>query len=95
MALYRLGDVSPSVAPSAYVAPSAAVVGKAVLADRSSVWFGAILRGDNELISIGAGSNVQDGAVLRRIQDFRWWWASMSPSAIRPCCTAAPSAKVR
>lgn len=64
MALYRLGDVSPTVAPSAYVAPSASVIGNVVLAERCSVWFGATLRGDNETISIGAGGNVQDGAVM-------------------------------
>src|SRR3984957_14447104 len=64
MALYRLGDDSPTIAPSAYVAPSASVIGKAVLAEQSSVWFGAILRGDNEIIRIGVGSNVQDGAVM-------------------------------
>jgi carbonic anhydrase/acetyltransferase-like protein (isoleucine patch superfamily) len=64
MAIYRLGDDSPVVAPSAYVAPNATVVGKVVLAENSTVWFGATLRGDNETISIGAGSNVQDGAVL-------------------------------
>jgi len=52
------------VALSAYVAPSASVIGNAVLAEHSSVWFGATLRGDNETISIGAGSNVQDGAVM-------------------------------
>jgi len=63
MALYVLGDVSPTIAASAYVAPSASIIGKVVLEDHS-VWFGATLRGDNELISIGAGSNVQDGAVL-------------------------------
>jgi carbonic anhydrase/acetyltransferase-like protein (isoleucine patch superfamily) len=64
MALYKLGEVSPTLAASAYVAPSASVIGNAVLADRSSVWFGATLRGDNETISIGADSNVQDGAVM-------------------------------
>src|SRR5450432_2132688 len=64
MTLYSLGDVSPTIAPSAYVAPSAMIVGNAILADRSSVWFGATLRGDNEVIRIGANSNVQDGAVL-------------------------------
>ena len=64
MALYKLGDVSPAVAPSAYVAPSASVIGNAILAEHSSVWFGATLRGDNEPINIGAGSNVQDGAVM-------------------------------
>jgi carbonic anhydrase/acetyltransferase-like protein (isoleucine patch superfamily) len=64
MAVYRLGDNSPVVAASAYVAPNATLVGKIVLAENSTVWFGATLRGDNETISIGAGSNVQDGAVL-------------------------------
>jgi carbonic anhydrase/acetyltransferase-like protein (isoleucine patch superfamily) len=64
MALYKLGDVSPTIAPSAYVAPSASVIGNVVLADRSSVWFGATLRGDNDIISIGLNSNVQDGAVM-------------------------------
>jgi carbonic anhydrase/acetyltransferase-like protein (isoleucine patch superfamily) len=64
MALYKLGDFSPTIAASAYVAPNASIIGKTILADHSSVWFGATLRGDNETISIGAGSNVQDGAVL-------------------------------
>jgi len=64
MALYKLGDASPTIASSAYVAPSASIIGKVVLEDHSSIWFGATLRGDNETISIGADSNVQDGAVL-------------------------------
>jgi len=64
MAVYRLGEESPAVAASCYIAPNAVVLGKVVLAENSSVWFGAVLRGDNETISIGAGSNVQDGAVL-------------------------------
>jgi len=64
MAVYRLGEVSPSVAASCYIAPNAMVIGRVVLAENSSVWFGATLRGDNETISIGADSNVQDGAVL-------------------------------
>ena len=64
MALYRLGDVSPTIAQSAYIAPGASVIGNVALADHSSVWFGATLRGDNDIVSIGAGSNVQDGAVM-------------------------------
>jgi len=64
MALYKLGGISPTIASSAYVAPSASVIGNAFLADNSSVWFGATLRGDNEAISIGANSNVQDGTVM-------------------------------
>ena len=64
MAVYRLGDDSPLIAPSAYIAPTATVVGKVILAENATVWFGATLRGDNEVISIGADSNVQDCAVL-------------------------------
>jgi carbonic anhydrase/acetyltransferase-like protein (isoleucine patch superfamily) len=64
MTLYTLGEDSPSIAPSAYVAPGATLVGRVVLADHGSVWFGATLRGDNEFIRIGMGSNVQDGAVM-------------------------------
>lgn len=47
-----------------FIAPTAAVVGTIVLEAESSVWFGAVLRGDNEPITLGARSNVQDGAVL-------------------------------
>jgi carbonic anhydrase/acetyltransferase-like protein (isoleucine patch superfamily) len=64
MSVYRLGDDVPAVPASAYIAPNATVVGKVVLGENSSVWFGATLRGDNESICIGAGSNVQDCAVL-------------------------------
>ena len=64
MALYKLGDVSPTVAASAYVAPNASIIGKAVLAEHSSVWFGATLRGDNETITIGAHVSVGHQAML-------------------------------
>jgi carbonic anhydrase/acetyltransferase-like protein (isoleucine patch superfamily) len=64
MTVYKLQDSSPTIASSAYVAPSACVIGNVALAELSSVWFGAILRGDNEIIRIGQGSNVQDGAIL-------------------------------
>jgi carbonic anhydrase/acetyltransferase-like protein (isoleucine patch superfamily) len=64
MSIYTLGEHVPVLAASAYVAPNAAVIGKVILAERATVWFGATLRGDNEIISIGAGSNVQDSAVM-------------------------------
>lgn len=64
MTVYRLGEISPRVASSAYIAPNAMVIGNVVLAENASVWFGATLRGDNDPISIGADSNVQDSAVL-------------------------------
>jgi carbonic anhydrase/acetyltransferase-like protein (isoleucine patch superfamily) len=64
MSIYKLGEVAPCIAASAYVAPSAQVIGNAFLDEGSSVWFGATLRGDNERIHIGANSNVQDAAVM-------------------------------
>jgi carbonic anhydrase/acetyltransferase-like protein (isoleucine patch superfamily) len=64
MSVYKLGEHAPVLAASAYVAPNAAVIGKVILAEGASVWFGASLRGDNEVISVGADSNVQDLAVL-------------------------------
>lgn len=62
--LYALNENTPEIDPSAWVAETAVVIGKVRLAQDSSVWFGAVLRGDNELIQIGVGSNVQDGAVM-------------------------------
>ena len=47
-----------------WIAPSASVIGKVKLEARASIWFGAVLRGDNELIHIGENSNIQDGCVL-------------------------------
>jgi carbonic anhydrase/acetyltransferase-like protein (isoleucine patch superfamily) len=64
MSVYRLGKDAPELAASAYVAPNASVIGKVVLGERATVWFGATLRGDNETITVGAGSNVQDSAVM-------------------------------
>lgn len=64
MAIYALGGIAPTIAAGVFVAPNASVIGRVALAENTSVWFAATLRGDNELIDIGADSNVQDGAVL-------------------------------
>lgn len=64
MAIYQLGDVTPVVHDTAWVAPTAAVIGKAILEAQSSVWFGAVLRADNEPITIGERSNIQDNSIL-------------------------------
>lgn len=64
MALYELDGDAPKLHPTAYVADSAEVIGRVEMAEGSSVWFGAILRGDNEWMHIGKGANVQDGSVL-------------------------------
>ena len=62
--LYRLGEHEPVIDGNFYVAESATVLGKVRLCNDSSVWFGAVLRGDTELITIGEGSNVQECSVL-------------------------------
>ena len=62
--LLPLGDKQPDVAPSAFVAPGVYVIGTVYLGQESSVWYGAVLRGDTEPIQIGARTNVQDGCVL-------------------------------
>ena len=66
MAVYALADADLEVEdPDAYwVAPTAVLVGRIVLKRNASVWFGAVLRGDNEPIVVGENSNVQDGSVL-------------------------------
>lgn len=62
--IYTLGDATPEIHPTAWVAPGAQIMGKVRLGAQASVWFNAVLRGDNEWIEIGEGANVQDGAVL-------------------------------
>jgi carbonic anhydrase/acetyltransferase-like protein (isoleucine patch superfamily) len=64
MAIYALGDVEPSIDPTAYVHPDAVVIGEVTLGAESSVWPGAVLRGDPGGIVIGARTSVQDGTVI-------------------------------
>ena len=66
MPLYALEGQSPTVPESGnyWVAPDASVIGNVLLAENSSVWWGAKIRGDNDEISIGKGSNIQDNSVL-------------------------------
>ena len=64
MAIYRIDDHQPQIAEDAYVVDNATVIGRVTLGPGASVWFNAVLRGDGDDIVIGAGSNVQDGAVL-------------------------------
>ena len=66
MTLYALGDIKPQLPESGdyWIAPDANVIGKVVLKDATSVWFGCTLRGDNEEILIGEGSNVQENTIM-------------------------------
>ncbi|WP_439103020.1 gamma carbonic anhydrase family protein [Celeribacter marinus] len=72
MTLYMLGDHTPVLPVNGdyWVAPDANVIGKVVLGEGANIWFGATLRGDNEAIEIGAGSNVQENSVLHTDMGF-------------------------
>ena len=70
MAVYALNDTVPQVHETAWVAESATVIGNVRLHADTSVWYGAVVRGDNELITVGRGSNVQDGSVLHTDHGF-------------------------
>ena len=63
MALYALDNLAPTLAPGAWAAPSADLIGDVRLGERASVWFGAVIRADNTPILVGEASNIQDGAV--------------------------------
>lgn len=77
--IYALEGIAPDLAADAWVAPDADVIGRVVLEAASSVWFGAVLRGDNEEIRLGHGSNIQENSVLHTDPGF--------PLAIGPNCT--------
>ncbi|SLN26919.1 2,3,4,5-tetrahydropyridine-2,6-dicarboxylate N-acetyltransferase [Roseivivax jejudonensis] len=70
MTLYALGDKRPDVADDAWVAPGSHVIGHVILGARASVWFGATLRGDNEPITIGDGTNLQENTVCHTDMGF-------------------------
>ena len=64
MAIYQLGDHVPRLAAGAWVAEGADVIGNVELGEGASIWFGTVLRADNEPMIIGRRSNIQDGSVL-------------------------------
>jgi len=70
--LFSLGGIAPELPEPGrfWIAPNAAVLGKVILHDEASVWFGAVLRGDTETITIGARSNVQDLCVIHTDRGF-------------------------
>jgi carbonic anhydrase/acetyltransferase-like protein (isoleucine patch superfamily) len=79
MTLYALDGTAPEVDADAWVAPGAHLSGRVVLRAGASVWFNAVLRGDNEPIVVGEASNVQDGCVCHTDMGF--------PLTIGPNCT--------
>ena len=64
MSVFTLGEKQPQIAPAAWIAPNATVIGDVRLGAMSSIWWNAVLRGDNDPIVIGENSNIQDGSVL-------------------------------
>ncbi len=72
MAIYELDGVRPDLPEDGnyFIAPTAAVIGKVRLDHQASVWFNAVVRGDNELIHIGRNSNIQDGVILHTDMGF-------------------------
>ncbi|SIT78695.1 Carbonic anhydrase or acetyltransferase, isoleucine patch superfamily [Yoonia rosea] len=79
MSLYALGEIAPQIADDAWVAPGCHLIGDIVLEEKTSVWFGSTLRGDNERITVGAGTNVQENTVMHTDMG--------SPLIIGPGCT--------
>lgn len=72
MTLYRLNGDAPTLpeGDDCWIAPDANVIGKVVVEPGGSIWFGATLRGDNEIITVGAGSNIQENCVLHTDMGF-------------------------
>lgn len=68
--IYKLGDKWPDIHPSCFVAPSADLIGSVIMQQKASVWFNCVLRADNEPITIGENSNVQDGSILHVDDNF-------------------------
>jgi len=70
MTLYTLDGIAPEIGPEAWAAPTAQLMGKIRLGARASVWFGAVLRGDNEPIVVGEGTNIQENTVCHTDMGF-------------------------
>jgi carbonic anhydrase/acetyltransferase-like protein (isoleucine patch superfamily) len=69
MPTHAYRDRRPEIDPTAFVAPGARIVGDVVVGARASIWFNAVLRGDSSHVRVGAGTNIQDGAVLHTDAD--------------------------
>jgi len=68
--IYTLDAIAPEIGPGAWVAPDANIIGKVRLMATANVWFGVTMRGDNEWIEVGQGSNVQENCVLHTDMGF-------------------------
>ncbi len=82
MAIYALGDPEPSIDSTAFVHPDAVIIGSVTIGARSSVWPGAVLRGDGGDIRIGERTSVQDNAVLHTTPEW--------PTVVGDGCVLGP-----
>ena len=69
MPIYRLGNRTPKIHPSAFIADNATIIGDVVIKAHASVWFNVVIRADNDRITIGENSNIQDGSVLHTLYE--------------------------
>jgi carbonic anhydrase/acetyltransferase-like protein (isoleucine patch superfamily) len=83
---FELGGKRPNVHPDAYIAPTAVLIGDVVVEAGASVWFGAVLRGDEAQIRVGQGANVQDNAVLHCAENL--------PTVLEPNASVGHSAQL-
>jgi carbonic anhydrase/acetyltransferase-like protein (isoleucine patch superfamily) len=83
---FELGGKRPNVHPDAYIAPTAVLIGDVVIEAGASVWFGAVLRGDEAQIKVGQGANVQDNAVLHCAENL--------PTILEPNASVGHSAQL-
>ena len=96
MSIYSLGERRVVFHGSEwFIAHNATVIGSSVLHHQASVWFNTVVRADSEIITIGERTNIQDSSVLHADPGAPLTLGKTSPSATRPCCTAAPSATAR
>lgn len=77
--IYTLDGVAPEIGRDVWIAPDANIIGKVVLEDEAGIWFGATLRGDNEVIHVGRGTNIQENTVCHTDMGY--------PLVIGPDCT--------
>ncbi len=94
--LYELGDRVPELrGEGQFVAGNATVIGNVVLDEKSSIWFNVVIRGDNDLITVGPHTNIQDGSVLHTDAGIPSPLAVVLRWGTRPCCMAARLAITR
>lgn len=77
--IYELDGIRPTIGKDVWIAPGAHVMGNVVLEDEAGIWFGVTLRGDNEVIHIGRGTNIQENVVCHTDMGF--------PLTVGPDCT--------